>query len=73
MFELKMNWVPHPGPDVLCRDRVGRLTLDFDFSGFELTYGVPDGAPAISHENPRNDDAVRSIAGSTVEYDCTLS
>ena len=30
-------------------------------------YGVPDGAPAICHENARNDEAVRSIAGSTVE------
>jgi len=30
-------------------------------------YGVPDGAPAICHENAKNDEAVRSIAGSTVE------
>jgi hypothetical protein len=31
------------------------------------SYGVPLGAPAICHEKARNDDAVRSIAGSTVE------
>jgi hypothetical protein len=30
-------------------------------------YGVPEGAPAICHEKARNEDAVRSIAGSTVE------
>ena len=30
-------------------------------------YGVPEGAPAICHENARNEDAVKSIAGSTVE------
>ncbi len=42
---------------------VGILTLEF----LRFSYGVPDGVPAISHENPRNDDAVRSIAGSTVE------
>src|SRR4051794_17355830 len=36
-------------------------------------YGVPEGIPAICHENARNDDAVKSIAGSTVEYDCTKS
>jgi hypothetical protein len=35
--------------------------------------GVPDGAPAITHESARNEDAVRSMAGSTVEKDCTLS
>jgi hypothetical protein len=34
-------------------------------------YGVPEGIPAICHENARNDDAVKSIAGSTVEYDST--
>src|SRR5438270_2195969 len=34
-------------------------------------YGVPDGAPAICHEKAKNDDAVKSMAGSTVEYDCT--
>src|SRR5262249_43684403 len=28
---------------------------------------------AICHANASGDDAVRSIAGSTVEYDCTLS
>src|SRR6478736_2419684 len=39
----------------------------------ELRYGVPAGAPAICHENARNDDAVRSMAGSTVEYDWTKS
>src|SRR5258708_28180667 len=39
----------------------------------QARYGVPEGAPAISHENPRNDDAVRSMAGSTVEKDWTLS
>ena len=32
-----------------------------------LFHGVPDGAPAICHENARNEEAVRSIAGSTVE------
>ena len=31
------------------------------------SYGVPLGPPAICHEKARNDDAVRSIAGSTVE------
>lgn len=36
-------------------------------------YGVPAGAPAICHEKARNEDAVRSMAGSTVEYDCTKS
>lgn len=36
-------------------------------------YGVPVGAPAICQENARKDEAVRSIAGSTVEYDCTKS
>ena len=36
-------------------------------------YGVPEGAPAICQENARNEDAVKSMAGSTVEYDCTLS
>src|SRR6476646_9522956 len=35
--------------------------------------GVPDGAPAIFHEKARNELAVKSIAGSTVEKDCTLS
>lgn len=30
-------------------------------------YGVPEGAPAICHEKARNEDAVRSMAGSTVE------
>ncbi len=34
---------------------------------------MPDGAPAIVQENASNDDAVKSIAGSTVENDCTLS
>jgi hypothetical protein len=35
---------------------------------FELCdYGVPEGAPAICHENAKKDDAVKSIAGSTVE------
>ena len=36
-------------------------------------YGVPEGAPAICQENARNEEAVKSMAGSTVEYDCTLS
>src|SRR5947199_5518307 len=36
-------------------------------------YGVPLGAPAICQEKARNDDAVRSIAGSTVEKDWTKS
>lgn len=31
------------------------------------SYGVPDGAPATCQEKARNEDAVRSIAGSTVE------
>ena len=35
--------------------------------------GVPEGPPAITHENARNEEAVRSIAGSTVEKDWTLS
>jgi hypothetical protein len=30
-------------------------------------YGVPEGAPAICHENAKKDDAVKSIAGSAVE------
>ena len=38
-----------------------------------LNYGVPDGDPATCHAKPRNDEAVKSIAGSTVEKDCTLS
>jgi len=32
-----------------------------------LNYGVPDGDPATCHAKPRNDDAVKSMAGSTVE------
>jgi hypothetical protein len=51
--------VPQPGPDVL-----GVESHERSRQGL---YGVPDGAPAISHENPRNEDAVRSMAGSTVE------
>jgi hypothetical protein len=35
--------------------------------------GVPEGPRAITHENARNEEAVRSIAGSTVEKDWTLS
>ena len=31
------------------------------------------GAPAMRQANMRKDAAVKSIAGSTVEYDCTLS
>ena len=38
-----------------------------------FNYGVPDGDPATCHAKPRNDEAVKSIAGSTVEKDCTLS
>ena len=38
---------------------------------FELRYrrfyGVPDGAPAICQENAMNEEAVKSMAGSTVE------
>jgi len=30
-------------------------------------YGVPEGAPAICHANAKGEDAVKSIAGSTVE------
>jgi len=30
-------------------------------------YGVPDGDPAICQANAKGDEAVRSIAGSTVE------
>jgi hypothetical protein len=30
-------------------------------------YGVPEGAPAICHANASGDEAVKSIAGSTVE------
>jgi hypothetical protein len=36
-------------------------------------YGVPEGAPAICQENARKEDAVKSIAGSTVGNDCTKS
>ena len=43
-------------------------TLDQSF-----LYGVPEGVPATCQANPKNDDAVKSMAGSTVEYDCTLS
>ena len=32
-----------------------------------VSYGVPDGAPAICQANASGDEAVRSIAGSTVE------
>jgi predicted component of type VI protein secretion system len=32
-----------------------------------INYGVPEGAPAICHENAKKEDAVKSIAGSTVE------
>jgi hypothetical protein len=32
-----------------------------------ISQGVPEGAPAICHENARKEDAVKSIAGSTVE------
>jgi hypothetical protein len=32
-----------------------------------VSYGVPDGPPAICQANASGDDAVRSIAGSTVE------
>lgn len=31
------------------------------------SYGVPEGAPATTHENASGDEAVRSMAGSTVE------
>ncbi len=34
---------------------------------------IPLGPPAILHAYIRNEVAVRSIAGSSVEYDCTLS
>jgi len=36
-------------------------------------YGVPDGAPATCHEKATGEDALRSVAGSTVAHDCTLS
>jgi hypothetical protein len=42
-------------------------------AAFLHSYGVPVGAPAICHANARKDDAVRSIAGSTVGNDCTKS
>src|SRR5437660_10631811 len=38
-----------------------------------LRYGVPDGAPAICQAKASGEDAVKSMAGSTVEYDCTKS
>lgn len=52
--------------------RVQSDTADEAFLGFAVSvrrcdYGVPDGAPAITHENARNEEAVKSMAGSTVE------
>ena len=50
--------------------------LAFDFA-FELqqnpTYRIPFGPPVIPHAYIKNEVAVRSIAGSSVEYDCMLS
>jgi hypothetical protein len=45
----------------------GSEMAPFEFRFAKRDYGVPDGAPAMSHENARNEDEVRSIAGSTVE------
>src|SRR5437660_7012260 len=52
-----------------------RTTPRRELAACELVtrYGVPAGDPAICHENAKNEDAVRSMAGSTVEYDCTKS
>ena len=52
----------------------GQTIVNSKSGGFTLPpsadaviYGVPDGAPANCHANASGDDAVRSIAGSTVE------
>src|SRR5690349_15854932 len=42
-------------------------------AGTTRHYGVPDGAPAICQAKASGEDAVKSMAGSTVEYDCTKS
>ena len=39
----------------------------------EKPQGIPDGTPAICQANARNEEAVKSMAGSTVEKDTTLS
>jgi len=69
-----------PGPDRLYRPMIIAVSLPRDAwenkprrkradlgSKQGCSYGVPEGAPAICQENARNEEAVKSIAGSTVE------
>src|SRR5712691_644837 len=51
----------------------GRPPNSRQVTGATLHYGVPDGAPAICQAKASGEDAVKSMAGSTVEYDCTKS
>src|SRR5438128_11538877 len=52
---------------------LGKNQRAADRHALSKLYGVPDGAPAICQAKASGEDAVKSMAGSTVEYDCTKS
>ena len=61
---IRLSSLQFPSPETRAKPR--RKRADFE-SKPGYSYGVPDGAPAICQENARNEEAVKSIAGSTVE------